>query len=98
SGFEPSCELINEFYWGKCTDVRFGSNASVSCRPQYVRSTPNSRHFRTRSALRICADFVAEVVDRNGEVTWSICRTGLFSAVLYEAMRHCPVDPDIGIA
>jgi hypothetical protein len=44
------------------------------------------------------ADFVAEVVDRNGEVTWSICRTGLFSAVLYEAMRHCPVDPDIGIA
>jgi hypothetical protein len=33
--------------------VRFGSDASLSRCPRYVRSTPDSRHFRTRSALRI---------------------------------------------
>jgi hypothetical protein len=37
------------------TKVRFGSIASVSRCPTYVRSTSNSRHFRTRSALRIWA-------------------------------------------
>jgi len=32
-----------------------GSTASVSWCTRYVRSSPNIRHFRTRSALRICA-------------------------------------------
>jgi len=63
-----------------------------------VRFSPDNGHVTDNRLSPVCADFVAEVVDRNGEVTWSICRTGLFSAVLYEAMRHCPVDPDIGIA
>ena len=36
-------------------DVRNGSDASVWPSDLHVRSTPNSRHFRTRSALRIWA-------------------------------------------
>jgi len=40
---------------GKLDDVGFGSNASVSRCPTYVRSTPSIGRFRTRSALRIWA-------------------------------------------
>jgi hypothetical protein len=43
-------------------------------------------------------DFVAEVGDCSREVTLSICGSGLFSFALYEVVRHCPVDTDIGIA
>src|SRR4029450_7316583 len=36
-------------------EFRCGSDASVSWRPPYVRSAPNSRRFQARSALRIRA-------------------------------------------
>src|SRR5258708_32881580 len=57
-----------------------------SARPSALRSRP------------LGVDFVAGVGDLGRGMTSSIYWSGVFSAALYEAVRHCPVDTDIGIA